>query len=408
MRAAATAEPPPPPPVAGATPGDPERAQRLRADDAVDLEPVGGLEGAHRPPRLAPEHAVGADAERALDGDRRRGRGHGAAGAPRAAPAAERAARDRPDHAVDLEPVRGLERAHRPTRLAPEDPVGGDPERALHVGDGRAATPHAQEVARGGAGHLGALRACGVVDRREHGRGHQGRGDERLLPAVDGRAARGGGLAAPDGARERALPQVVAAQVAATRRQRSDRPAVVVQVHAPMEPGRADGLMNRAGSSTTAAVSSHIRSATPSRSPSSRPASGTSCAASIRSTSSRPTRAVADLRVLQPVGEEAHRHALAQPHAVLRPLLAHAQPDRRHRLLGGGIVGRPEHDRRRVARLRVGQLARARVVDAGDHGDEVGPELADEQLRRRARARPPAGARRPAASAACSGRARPG
>ena len=47
--------------------------------------------------------------------------------APPAAAAAERAARDRPDDTVDLEPVRGLERAHRAPRLAPEHAVGGDP-----------------------------------------------------------------------------------------------------------------------------------------------------------------------------------------------------------------------------------------------------------------------------------------
>ena len=42
----------------------------------------------------------------------------------RPAAAAERPARDRPDDAVDLEPVRGLERAHRAPRLAPEHAVG--------------------------------------------------------------------------------------------------------------------------------------------------------------------------------------------------------------------------------------------------------------------------------------------
>src|SRR5829696_8228933 len=59
--------------------GDPERAERLRTHDPVDLERVRRLERAHRPSRLASEHGVGADAERALDGERRGGRGHGAA-----------------------------------------------------------------------------------------------------------------------------------------------------------------------------------------------------------------------------------------------------------------------------------------------------------------------------------------
>src|SRR5215217_6695484 len=49
-----------------------------------------------------------------------------AATAPAAA-SDERAARDRPDDPVDLEPVRGLERRDRPLGLVPEDAVGGDP-----------------------------------------------------------------------------------------------------------------------------------------------------------------------------------------------------------------------------------------------------------------------------------------
>jgi hypothetical protein len=88
---------------------------------------VRGLEGLDRPPRLAPEHAVGADAERALDRDRSRGRELGPDAPSSPAASHERAARDRPDDPVDLEPVRGLEGRDRPFGLVPEDAVGGDP-----------------------------------------------------------------------------------------------------------------------------------------------------------------------------------------------------------------------------------------------------------------------------------------
>ena len=257
MRAAATAEPPPPADrrrgalrsrARRASAGRRRRRPRARATAWNARTAL---------PRLAPEHAVGADAERALDRDRGR-RGQPLVDrAAATAPAAERAARDRADDAVDLEPVRGLERAHRAPRLAPEHAVGGDPQHALDLGHRRAARCRCAGARR---------RTCRPPrspgparprwPARARSRRHQRRRDERLLLAVGGRAARGGRLAAPDRAGQRALPQVGAAEVAATRWLRTDRPAVVEQVHASMEPGRPDGLMNRLGPSTTAAVSS--------------------------------------------------------------------------------------------------------------------------------------------------------
>ena len=242
--AAPTAEPPPPP-TGAAAPWTPSAPSVCGPTTPSTSSPCARLERAHRAPRLAPEHAVGADAERALDRDRGRCRKPLVDRAAPAAPAAERPARGRPDDAVDLEPVRGLERADRAPGLAPEHAVGGDPEHALDLGDRRPARADAQELAGGRARHLGALGPRGLVGRGEHRHADQRRRDERLLLAVGARAPRGGRLTAPDRAGQRALPQVGAAKVAATRWLRTDRPAVVEQVHAAMEPGRPDGLMNR-------------------------------------------------------------------------------------------------------------------------------------------------------------------
>ena len=218
---------------------DAERAERLRADHAVDLEPAPRLEAADRGARDRAVDAVGADAERALH--RHRGRGGRRRPARAAAPAAERAARDRADDAVDLEPAGGLERAHRAPRLAAEDAVGRDAERAL---GGRDVGPAAAEleVAAGDRAGLGALGARRLVGRRDHGRGQQRGRDERALAAVHAAPPRGGGLAPPQRAGQRALPQLGSAEVPHPGRLRADRPAVVVQRHGETTPGAADGL----------------------------------------------------------------------------------------------------------------------------------------------------------------------
>ncbi len=168
----------------------------------------------------------------------------GAAAAPATA-ADERAARDRPDDAVDLEPVRGLERAHRAPRLAAEDAVGGDPQRALH---GRHVGPAAAELEHAGrAPGLRALRARRLVGRREH---------VAVISAAETSARflryagvrRGGRLPAPQ---ERASERSHSSGLPRSRRpggcERIAQPSSC-EVHAAMEPGAADGLMEPRGS----------------------------------------------------------------------------------------------------------------------------------------------------------------
>ena len=111
-----------------------ERAERLGAGHAVDAEAVRGLEAPDRGAGDRAVLAVGGHAERALERGGGRPAGTAAAGAARA----ERATGDRADHAVDEQAVGTLERPHRAPRLAAEDPVRGDPQRALGGRDGRA------------------------------------------------------------------------------------------------------------------------------------------------------------------------------------------------------------------------------------------------------------------------------
>ena len=139
-----------------------------------------------------------------------------------AAAAVQRAARDRADHAVDLEAAGALEGEHGLVGLRAEHAVGGDAERALRRGDRRAAAAHLQ-VAADGARARGLLRGGqlggGRDDRRREHRGRDGADVEAGPPR--------GRLPAPQRPFERPLPQLERAEVAAAGRLRPDRPAVV-------------------------------------------------------------------------------------------------------------------------------------------------------------------------------------
>ena len=145
-------------------------------------------------------------------------------------PPLQRCARHRADHAVGHEPARGLEALDRGLGEGAEVAVRGDAERRLRGRHGRALAAEPQIGAGDAGGRSWALGEIGGGDDDE--RGQERRGDRAHRQPG---AALGLGAAAA-GAGERAIPQLVAAQVAPAGGQRPDRPTVVMQRHCAHRP----------------------------------------------------------------------------------------------------------------------------------------------------------------------------
>jgi hypothetical protein len=175
-------------------PHPPQRRQRVRADLAVDDQPVTGLEPAHGRERDGPEVAVGRHTQPPLHRrDRRPGVAlaqDGLAGEP-APLGLERSPGVRADLAVDEQAVRGLEPAHRLERRGAEAAVHAHAQQALQVGDLRSRRARPEDAAGVGARagllarRLRRRRVSGRVgaDRRGgHGQGHADALDGAPMP----------------------------------------------------------------------------------------------------------------------------------------------------------------------------------------------------------------------------------